>query len=275
MSLSNDRIDQRPLGIPVNGDFFLFRSQGDGVTKKCYVDSIITSGITGNFEWVSNNDPGYAIGNIVTEDGILYQSMINDNLNIRPSLDFTDDPDAVGFSWLRLVQGKTWQPWAASTFIDDVVVVIRQVNLERFLYVLKSGVRPYASTDLDAEIIAGDWLEMETIGTGNAVAAAGTLEIDLFNLVNTQTDYEGGIIGENKTWSMVRETLCKRSCFMFGADADFVQTLPSDWAVAEPNNAMYDSAAHTWQPLATGYYKAEINRKSSGTFNVIIHGPYN
>jgi hypothetical protein len=276
MSLSNDRIDQRPLGIPVNGDYFLFRSQGDAVTKKCFVDPFITT-VSGNFEWISDNDPGYAIGNIVTEDGVLYQSMINDNLNIRPSLDYTDDPDALGFSWLRLVQGKSWQPWVASTFIEDVVFVLYSFEGEYHIVQLMNETRPYVSTDFLAEYEADDWKSITQHATlKNLGLSSLNIFIDMGLMKERRFD-SGFVIDFPGVWSMLNDrNAIGIPSILFTMNSLDMQTFPANWTIANPYNAEWDNALKHWTPLAVGNYRAilALDFSNGNEWRVTIEGPF-
>lgn len=276
MSLSNDRIDQRPLGIPKNGDYFLFRSEEDAVTKKCLVDPLINT-ISGNFEWLSDNDPGYATGNIVTQNGILYQSMIDDNLNNDPSLDFTDDPDAVGFSWLRLVQGKTWQPWEASTYIEDVVFVLYLFEGEYHIVQLMDETRPFVSTDFLAEYAADQWRSTTQNPIIKSLDFSGAdITIDM-GMMKERRFTLGSIIDTPRTWHMINDLAAFGiPAVFFSVDSSLsVQTFPANWTLAETSNAEWDSAARTWKPLAEGNYKMCLDLDfGMGKWRVVIHGPY-
>lgn len=261
----NERIDQRPIGIPKATDWGLYRDMDNSQTKR-FSMALVLDSPANNIEWISDNDPGYATDDIVTYGGNIYQSLIDDNLNIIPGSDVD--------SWELLTRGINWARWAAGTFIEADVIVIRAIDGEDHLVQLVDAARPYVSSDFDTEYAAGDWISItQNIINKAATDAAGTIQLDMnylkernFNLV--------AVVTEAKTWSILKGTNLKKLTVTFEIDAGLDAHIFPNTFKLYTLAGLYDSATFTWTPTDAGKYELEIY------YNGTIHsaklfGPFN
>jgi hypothetical protein len=247
-TLVNQRIDQLPLGTPQPTDWLIFRDMTAGITKRFSAADVLTSAIANDIEWVSDNDPGYALNEIVTYGGKIWQSKIADNLNIVPGTDAT--------KWELLTKGAVWARWAAGAFLEDDVFVIREIDGEDHIVQLVDVARPYNSTDFDAEYLAGDWVSLtQNVIVKAGTLAAGTVQLDLMKLKDRVFDV--GNITEAKAWSLLNsDKMIKfRAVFQISGGLS-VQTFPVAWQISTIAG-MYDSGANTWTPFDEGFYELE------------------
>lgn len=249
----NFRIDQLVEGVPKLGDWGVFRSTDDLKTKRY---SITGSDITQNFEWITDNNPGYAINDIVTYGGNIYQSLIDDNLNIVPGSDPT--------KWQLLTRGLNWSRWAAGTFLEDDVFVIRLIDGEDHICQLMDAARPYVSSNFTTEFDAGDWKSLtQNEIVKDATVAAGTVELDVNNL-KKRTFKFADVIGEAKTWSILKGSNAIKLNVTFELSTLDLQTFPATfnvWTLA----GFWDGATNIWTPTDLGKYEMEI------TYNGVYH----
>lgn len=157
MALPNANISNLPLYSSIKPGFWLAMDDMNRVeTVRLDIKELLASPISQNFEWVTDNDPGYQLNDVVTYGGKWWQSLVNDNLNNTPGVD-----DAI---WHELPKSASgFVPWAPGVYPQDLPFVY--VNLGTLdnpivkMYVLASPVRPYVSTDIVVEVAAGDWIE--------------------------------------------------------------------------------------------------------------------
>jgi hypothetical protein len=154
--LLNQRIDQLDLGEPKVGDYGIFRDMNAAKTKRYLIPIGKT---TQNFEWISDNNPGYALNDVVTYGGNWYQSLIADNLNIVPGTDPT--------KWQLVSKSVSGDWWKAGTYSEDKPWVLSDYDGKPKILVLASAVRPYVSSDIEAETAAGDWVAASEIFPAN------------------------------------------------------------------------------------------------------------
>lgn len=87
----------------------------------------------------------------------IFETKIDDNLNNEPP---TDPEVTENASWEEISQssGSGISEWAAGVYGSGLVIVFHNHSTDgRGLYMLLDPARPYASTDIEAEITAGDW----------------------------------------------------------------------------------------------------------------------
>lgn len=150
--LINLRIDQLPLnGILKGTYFFPIRNMDTQKTERVPLSAILTSGSSQNFEWITDNDPGYAEDEVVTYGGKWWQSLINDNLNITPGTN--------PLAWVEITKSPSgFVFWEAGVFPQDEVFVLYEISPGSVqIYHLIDATRPYVSTDFEAELALGDW----------------------------------------------------------------------------------------------------------------------
>lgn len=87
----------------------------------------------------------------------IFETKIDDNLNNPPP---TDPAVTENASWVEISQsaGSGISEWAAGVYGSGLVIVFHNHSVDgRGLYQLVDAARPYASADIEAEILAGDW----------------------------------------------------------------------------------------------------------------------
>ena len=149
--LENLRIDQLPLNGVLKGSYYFpIRNMDTQQTERVPLSEILTSETTQDFEWVTDNDPGYNSNEVVTYGGKWWQSLIDNNLNIVPGTNPT--------AWQEIAKSPSgfvfWQP---GVYPQDEVFVLYPPSGAIEIYHLISPTRPYHSTDFEAELAAGDW----------------------------------------------------------------------------------------------------------------------
>lgn len=106
---------------------------------------LVGAGSSVNIEW--RPDVEYANLQIVTYNGDIWQSLQPANQNNIPT---------EGVWWTELTKGSAGITlWTSGVYLDDEVYKWHNEKI----YALVDPTRPYNSTDIDAEIIAGDWVE--------------------------------------------------------------------------------------------------------------------
>jgi hypothetical protein len=143
--LENKRIDQLPLGVPAEGDFYPYRDMVSGITKRAAVP--ITSTSSQNFEWIPDND--YLEDEVVTRGGLWFQAQV-DNNNVVPGTN-----PAI---WLEINKSQSgFVIYAPGVFSEDEVFVIGTLHNKKHIFRLTSVTRPYVSANLLLEYGNGDW----------------------------------------------------------------------------------------------------------------------
>lgn len=130
----------------------------------------------------------------------IFETKIDDNLNNEPPT----DPDVTeNASWEEISQsaGSGISEWAAGVYGSGLVIVYHNHSVNGGgLYKLLAAARPYASTDIEAEITAGDWekiitneLDPVVLRKRVTISSAGIL-----NLFTTPLTLIGAPVGGNK-----------------------------------------------------------------------------
>lgn len=158
--LPNARIDQLPPNAVVKqGMFLALFNPETGLTERLDAGQLLSSPVTTpNFEWVPNfnSGAGYMTGDARTRAGFWWQSSVDNNLA---------DPTTTGSNWVNLGASNPsgFVPWQAGVYPYDLPFVYKNFgtldNPIIQMYVLSSPVRPYVSSDLAAEVLAGDWIQ--------------------------------------------------------------------------------------------------------------------
>jgi hypothetical protein len=151
MALEDKRIDQLPENSALKGEYvFAIQNLDNNTTEQVKLSAIIPSGVVQDFEWVTDNDPGYAIDEVVTFQGKWYQSLIADNLNNIPS--------SSPAQWQLINKSSSgFLPWQAGAFPDENVFVLHSLHNNTQIFKLANATRPYVSSDLLLEYSLGDW----------------------------------------------------------------------------------------------------------------------
>lgn len=260
----NERIDQRPIGIPTATDWGLYRDMVNSQTKR-FSMSLVLDSPANNIEWITDNDPGYALDDIVTYGGNIYQSLIGNNLNIVPG----SDPD----SWELLTRGVNWARWAAGTFLESDVIVIRTIDGEDHLVQLVAVARPYNSTDFDAEYASGDWKSLTQNKILKAASVgANTASLDL-NYLKERAFNFAAPIGEIKTWSILKGNNLIKMVVVFEITGGlWAQTFPATFKLFT-YAGLWNDGTKVWTPTDQGIYELEVVL-SGGIHYAKLFGPF-
>jgi hypothetical protein len=119
------------------------------------LETFLTSETSQDFEWVTDNNPGYALNEVVTYGGKWWQSLISNNLNIVPGTDPA--------KWQEINKSPSGLAmWQAGVFPQDLVLVVNEIGDDALqLYRLDPDEpRPFVSSNFSAELSAGKWLPM-------------------------------------------------------------------------------------------------------------------
>ena len=144
------RIPQLPQGANAQPSWKIaVWDSSTNTTKQVDVSEFINNASTGSYDWVSITT--YAINDVVFYNNKLWASLISGNIGNVPQ---------AGANWVEVIQGQSGglKSWIASAYTATEVFVVYDDGAGNQIYELSSGVRPYNSIDIDAEIIAGDWL---------------------------------------------------------------------------------------------------------------------
>ena len=242
MALPNARIDELPLGTPKQFDVYAFRDVTEGITKKAYVP--VTSG-TGNYDWVTDNDPGYATGNIVTYGGLLWRSKVDDNLNIVPGSDPT--------KWEQIGQSQSGAYWQAGVYLEDKVTVFyRILGILHEFELNESEDRPFNSANFLTELEAGQWIQIGANVFTEVDTTGADIEVD-FNQLREGLFIGSDDIAGDKGFSFVNDGNAVELKAFFITFAS-LQTLTMA-ANIKMGDARFDSGSSEWTPFDVGTYK--------------------
>ena len=134
-----------PIGQFKSGQKLAIYDNESGLTHSIDAE-LLGAGQSDNIEWQPSPNV-YAINEIVTYNGDIWQSLQNANENNIPT---------EGVWWTLLTKGKGGIVlWTAGVYLDDEVYKWHNEKI----YALVDPTRPYNSVDIDAEILAGDWVE--------------------------------------------------------------------------------------------------------------------
>lgn len=171
--LINKRIDQLPKNAVLKGHYvFPIRNLDNNTTEQVPLSEILAGTTSGNFEWVTDNDPGYAELVVVTHNGKWYQSLIPDNLNNVPGMD--ED------IWLEVNKSPSGIAfWQAGVYVQDTVVVLYDDGSGPKIYILNDGTRPFISSDFPTELTANQWagISFSLSANNGVVLESGTLKL--------------------------------------------------------------------------------------------------
>lgn len=249
--LINLRIDEHPLGNPNPGDFGIFRDMINGVTKKFDLTPFLTSNIdVNNIEWNSSDAAAgnYDTDEIVTYGGNIYQSEVDNNASIP----------GVNSDWTL----KTRSPsglvyWQAGVFLEEKVFVVSEHRDTGYpeIYFLVSATRPFNSTSISTEELAGDWRSITELTQVDSLdTSVSTVTMNFKGSVSR--DFLGSVdIGADKTFAVSNASRAKR----FNVDINFstvqVLHLPSTWRVSTfAGTVALDSGHYDFTPSDAGRY---------------------
>lgn len=116
-----------------------------------------------DIEWAA--DTTYSADDLVTYLDRIWKSKQDNNTGNQPP----EDPLVTSDSWWEeqsRADSSTIREWAAGVYGSGLIIVFYSDKL----YKLNVGDRPYLSTDIVAEIAAGDWVSLSEGGSGLSIA---------------------------------------------------------------------------------------------------------
>lgn len=127
----------------------------------------------------------------------IFQTKVDDNINHEPPT----DPDVTEDTfWLEISQsaGSAIKEWTAGIYGTGLIIVYHDHSEDGpGLYKLVDPVRPYESTDIEAEITAGDW---EQIAVNKAYVDAAVVASVIHKRVATGTVGAATEVDISITW---------------------------------------------------------------------------
>src|SRR5687768_9002779 len=136
-----DELDE--YNDPIEGDWLVIYDKRTGKTKKINTKYFGQSSPSTNYKWISTFD--YPVDAIAEHQGEWYLSLQNPNLGKNPA----SNP----LYWEKQIKAGTGLIyWVAAVYTGDPVVVLYSLDGEVGIYLLKNVVRPFLSTDFEAEL---------------------------------------------------------------------------------------------------------------------------
>ncbi len=261
------RVIELPQILIIGGQMFLpIFDVGTDLLYKIDVQDLLGSGTSSNYTW----DP---LVNYLEDRIVSYSQNPGDPPELWISLNDINTGNPPGPGSLFWTPGNrsrgSLSPYTAGIFLDDYPIVTKKNSI----YLLTNLSRPYNSTDFDAELNAGDWVNLSGRDLFQVdVSGAITLDAREAREVDLIGDAD---ITAPKNWIFARVTNFKEGSFKFIVSGGLhTQTFPAEVVVANAYNAEYDSGAKTWTPLEEGKYEAYITYDGA-EFKFVISGPFN
>jgi hypothetical protein len=232
-----------------NAKFAVYFPDTD-ITYQVPASSIVQEiGSSDDYAW--NEITSYSEGQIVGHLGDLWVSDGDDNLGNAPG-------PASAFWTLGVPGASGIIPWVASIFTKQYIVTL---YLNR-IWFLNSVTRPYNSTDIAAEIAAGDWIELSADLISKEYDASGTdIDLDMVGVKEVVfTPSED--ITESKTFDLLNIS----SAIKFELIGKFTTTDPQTFpAGSRMMNASdeWDDVTKIWTPVDPGTYKFKATKWGS------------
>lgn len=156
--LKNARIKELPPSAgPKAGYLFAMFNLDNDTTEKIPVDFFMSSGTSGNFEWLS--DTPYDDNDVVTYGGIWWQAQQAVPENIIPGSN--------SLYWVAIPKSPSGLVmWQAGVYTEDEVFVVAEVSGVKTLFYLADPARPYVSSNFATEYAAGDWEPIGAVPSG-------------------------------------------------------------------------------------------------------------
>ncbi len=187
----------------------------------------------------------YAIGNIVSYTGRLWESLTNGNL---------DNVPFEGTNWTEVSKAASGLVrWAAGVQTTTDACVISNITGQDAIYII-TVTTPYNSIDFETELKAGTWRLLAETKFDTQAIGGGLVTIDA-KAGKELTRKSISIAGGN-TWSLVNDENFER------ADIFVELTGGGPWAQVFTdmisNNGNWDIGTKTWNPIEAGKYKVTI-----------------
>lgn len=131
------------------GWYFAIYNPSTNETLRIDVSEFLNTVSTGSYDWVNTNL--YNTDEVVFYSNKLWASKVDNNQGNTPQ---------PGAYWEEITQSVSsgLKTWAAGAYVDDDVFVVYDDGGGNQIYQLNNATRPFNSTDIDAEILNGDWV---------------------------------------------------------------------------------------------------------------------
>lgn len=264
-ALGNLRIDQLPQNsaIPAVG-YIAMRNMTTGLTERVEIHTLIQEEVTQNFEWVSDNDPGYDEDEVVTYEGSWWQSLQDNNLNIPPG----SDPAY----WLEVPKSSSGLVfWVAGIFPQDQAFVLYRINGTIWLFELdEAEARPFVSSDFLAELAAGKW-KYFGLPEYVSVDVSSDFELDFSEAYAAKFFGSVEITGDREI-TFSNDTKSREMHLRFSIDQGRVFTLPA--SVKMQGGGTYTWDGDDMSVLDGGEYEL-VGTQRNGVWYLDLNGPFN
>lgn len=157
MAIVVKRIPQLPAGANAQpGWKIAVWDDSTNTTKQVDVQEFINNQASSSYDWTDTTT--YNTNEVAFYNNKLWASLINGNINNVPQ---------AGPNWVEVVGQSSagLANWAAGAYTSDEVFVVYDDGSGNLMYELINAQRPFNSTDIDAEILAGDWEPFNTAVT--------------------------------------------------------------------------------------------------------------
>lgn len=260
------RIPQLPIRDNPNGTFRIAAwNPADDVTYGVILSSIITSNDQGVPLW--EEDEIYDEDEVVVSDDQLWISQQGNNQGVLPG---TDED-----FWLPGNQSYPFTFWQAGIYSASPTLVFKLIGNTYEIFILNPALSvPYVSSDFDAELLAGDWIQLTNNIEQSEVDTSGAT-ITLNGQNKAKIWFTSSVaIDEPKTWVISNFNFLRDMRLKFtitNADTD-IQTFQAGVKILQ-TSGLFSESTGEWTPLVAGDYEAIISYDGTNLW-VKIEGPY-
>lgn len=171
MAAEDKRIPELPPITTTSGSMKLaIYDDATDTTYHIELNDIIPAAATQDYRW--NPAIDYAVGEIVTSGGKLWESLVTPNLNNIPL-------EGAGFWTERSKSQAGFALWQAGVFTDANVYVLKRISTQLFLFELIDPTRPFNSVNFDAELIAGQWRQFGSLESIQVMTNVNPIGLDM------------------------------------------------------------------------------------------------
>lgn len=267
----NPRIDELPLGYPVENDFVPFWSVFEGRTKRLAAALFNPTSVQINngIEWVYDRKDNlgaplpYNLYDIVSKGGKLYQSLVNVN---------TSTPGVVGNDlWELVVKAYSGGFWKAGVYTDVQPWVFSNHTGTTLIYELIDPARPFVSVNIETETSAGKWRSLSGKIVIDEVDTTQS-EIVFDMKFDAQRWFRGSDnINSPKLWVDINAEDAIKATFIFTLSGLHTQTMPENYRLT---SLQFNKLTSEWVPEFIGTYKFTKDFDGLGLCYVTIEGPF-
>lgn len=207
-----------------------------------------------------------------------WKTKVDDNINHQPPTNPVITEDAY---WIEVSQadGSAIKEWTPGLYGNGLVIVYFDFSGDGSgwkLYLLNNPTRPFLSSNLATEIIAGDWKEFSGgyIGAGlltSVDVSGGTITFN-FNNGTHRSFKASATIGAAKTWAFTNTTNAMELKYFFAMTTPDIQTMPATVKM-QSFIGDWNDATKEWTPPAIGDFEAALSYNGTNWL-MKIYGPF-